>query len=296
MPFNKALLLTVDPAREAGYAHLRAQLIAERMGLSVRLLLPCAEPGAEARDRLQEQAEGFRKREIAVDTEVAWQGSVQGTIVEALKASGAGLLIKDADPATPLEGLVTPRDWKLMRFAPCPVLLVKQHRPWESRAILAAIDANPHDPDHQALNQKILRAAARIAQTSGGPLHVVSAYSTAMQGSDLSTETPAAKAQRYRSVCQELCAEQGVTPADIHVGEGPVEAWVSQTAQHLDAALVVMGTVARRGLQALLMGGNTAETLLARLEADTLTLKPQGADTLLELLFAEQKATDESEF
>ncbi len=40
-------------------------------------------------------------------------------------------MIKQHLPDTPLmKALLTPEDWKLLRYCPCPVLIVKTARPW----------------------------------------------------------------------------------------------------------------------------------------------------------------------
>lgn len=288
MPFTKRLLVVFKPDSESSSALNRGALIAERLGLELELLLAVREPSAEQHDRLRAAQQSLQLRGLRVSAHQQWCGSLHETVLQRLNSGRAGLLVKEADQSPRLEGLITPADWKLMRFAPCPVLLVKQPREWGTRPVLAAVDANPHDGDHQALNRLILLASQQITLVTGGPLHLVSAYSSTMQAADAQRESADAKAERYRQACQALCAGQGVTDATLHIGEGPVESWVAQTEQALDAAVVVMGTVARSGMQALLMGGNTAESILSRLRCDILTLKPEGSESLLPLLFQQE--------
>ncbi|MGI9383250.1 MAG: universal stress protein, partial [Methyloligellaceae bacterium] len=54
-------------------------------------------------------------------------------------------------------------------------------------------------------------------------------------------------------------------------------------AEKLHADLVVMGTVARAGIEGFLIG-NTAESVLARLDCSVLAVKPPGFATPVALL------------
>lgn len=62
---------------------------------------------------------------------------------------------------------------------------------------------------------------------------------------------------------------------------------IPQVAQQLDAAVTVIGTVARTGLSGALIG-NTAEIILDALECDVLVLKPDEIIAHLEELVAQR--------
>jgi nucleotide-binding universal stress UspA family protein len=61
----------------------------------------------------------------------------------------------------------------------------------------------------------------------------------------------------------------------IHVVKGPAQYVVSELARELEVDLVVMGTVARTGIDGFFMG-NTAESILGELDCSVLTIKPPG--------------------
>ena len=61
----------------------------------------------------------------------------------------------------------------------------------------------------------------------------------------------------------------------LHVVKGPAHFVVSELARELAVDLVVMGTVARTGIDGFFMG-NTAEGILAELDCSVLTIKPPG--------------------
>jgi nucleotide-binding universal stress UspA family protein len=69
----------------------------------------------------------------------------------------------------------------------------------------------------------------------------------------------------------------------LHIEEGPADVLIPFMAHKLQAAVTVIGTVARTGLSGALIG-NTAEVVLDALESDVLVLKPQEVeDHLVEL-------------
>ena len=61
----------------------------------------------------------------------------------------------------------------------------------------------------------------------------------------------------------------------LHVVKGHPERVVSELARELSVDLVVMGTVARTGIDGFFMG-NTAESILAQIDCSVLTVKPPG--------------------
>ena len=61
----------------------------------------------------------------------------------------------------------------------------------------------------------------------------------------------------------------------LHVVKGPAQYVVPELARELEVDLVVMGTVARTGIDGFFMG-NTAESILGELDCSVLTMKPPG--------------------
>ena len=61
---------------------------------------------------------------------------------------------------------------------------------------------------------------------------------------------------------------------NTHVAEGLPEDIIPNLCETLDAELLVLGSVGRRGISAALLG-NTAEHLIDKINCDTLVIKPQ---------------------
>ncbi len=88
---------------------------------------------------------------------------------------------------------------------------------------------------------------------------------------------------KYREQCRAFQAEFDIDDQHLHIEEGPADVLIPFMARKLQAAVTVIGTVARSGLSGVLIG-NTAEAVLDTLESDVLVLKPQEVeDHLVEL-------------
>ena len=71
---------------------------------------------------------------------------------------------------------------------------------------------------------------------------------------------------------QQLAAAHDIPPKSIRCKRGPVSKVINSEAARVRAQLVVIGTLARQGVAARLIG-NTAEDVLTHLHTDVLTLK-----------------------
>lgn len=117
----------------------------------------------------------------SVTTEQAWNDSLHGTIIDVQQAEGCGLVIKQHFADNPLKkALLTPADWKLLRYCPSPVLLVKTAKPWTGGVILAAIDVGNVDGEHRTLHATIVDHGFDIASLAKAQLHVISAHPSPM--------------------------------------------------------------------------------------------------------------------
>ena len=72
---------------------------------------------------------------------------------------------------------------------------------------------------------------------------------------------------------EKLAAAHGLPEALFHCKQGPVEKVITSYAASVRAQIVVMGTVARKGVKARLLG-NTAERVLRHMKTDVLAIKP----------------------
>lgn len=183
-------------------------------------------------------------------------------------------------------------DLHLMRKCPAPVWLVKTHALKSSGKVLAAVDLQlQNDEEGRALNHAIMSVASRIASNEGAPLHVLSCWSLYGENTlrdsgfvKISKEELASLLDEEEAACRDtqraLIDEFNDVPITTHLEKGSAAELIPAFASDNAVGTVVMGTVARTGIPGLLIG-NTAETILHKLDASVVTLKPAGFESII---------------
>jgi universal stress protein E len=302
-----------DPSRQSVLA--RAARLAKQNGAAIqliavvedlpwytRLVLPTAEElqAVLVRDRSEalERLAGYLRRDgVEVSTKVL-RGRPYIEMMREVLRGGHDLLMKEAEPNENV--LFGSTDMHLLRACPCPVWLVKPdqgNRPFAQ--VLAAVDPAP-PPDETdllhlkeeltrkdaALDVRILELAGSLADREGAELHVLHAWSAPGEGL-LRGEVMLAQEQveRYvedsraeaRKALDRLLAGFPAEPGRrfVHLLKGDPADVIAEFAKSGRVDLIVMGTVARTGIAGLLIG-NTAETILQRVDCSVLAVKPDG--------------------
>jgi len=236
---------------------------------------------------------------IDMETKIP-EGIVFLEIIREVLKNGQDLIVKSAEGTGTGEGaLWSSTDLHLLRKCPCPVWLLKPSAPTKYQSILAAIDFDHNDGDsaNESLNRQILPMAASLALSEFYELHIVHAW-TAYGESSLRSglaKIPEDKLNAYiehervkhqrllDSAVAEYMAAIGrgtgnYPDPQIHLIKGHARDAIPELANTLQTDLLVMGTVARTGIQGFLMG-NTAETILKRVDCSVLAVKPEGFAT-----------------
>lgn len=278
-----SLLVVIEPHLMESLALKRAKHIACHTKAHLHLLICDKKHDHSALLSVLESS--LKSEAYNVTSEQAWHESQHATIIKVQQAHNCGLVIKQHVPDNPLKKvLLTPEDWKLLRYCPSPVLLVKTAETWESAVVLAAVDVGNNDPEHMALHTSIVDHGFRIASMARGEFHVVSAHPAPMLATvdavyPLDTELE----QTYRAECKVFQQQCEIDDSRLHIEEGPADVIIPRVAKTLGAVVTVMGTVARTGLSGALIG-NTAEVVIDKLESDILVLKPDDIVEHLEQL------------
>lgn len=283
----RSILVVMDPQQAECLALKRAKLIAGVTQSHLHLLI-CDKKQEHAAHLENIQANLLREG-YSVSSQQAWHENLYQTIITVQQAEGCGLVIKQHFPDNPLKkAILTPEDWKLLRYCPGPVLMVKTDTPWTGGVILAAVDVGNSDAAHRTLHTGIVSHGYDIAALAKGTLHVISAHPSPMlSAADPTFQLKETIEARYREQCKAFQAEYDVSNDRLHVEEGPADVLIPFTADKLKAVVTVIGTVARTGLSGALIG-NTAEVVLDTLESDVLVLKPDEIIAHLEELVAQR--------
>ena len=259
---------------------------------------------SEAKQRLDRLAAPWCGR-VEIETRVL-VGTLFLEVIREVLRNGRDLVVKCAGSSGLLGRLLGSEDMHLLRKCPCPIWLGKPNSPARYRCILAAVDVDefcpPGElPTRRELNFRILELAASLALSEFAELHVVHVWSavgeTVMRGAFLTTPEEQIRAYvsaeklRHTKALDDLLDEGGVRLGGgargylkpvKHLLKGCARDEIPALAGRLSADLVVLGTVARTGIPGFLMG-NTAETLLHRLDCAVLALKPTGFVTPVSL-------------
>jgi universal stress protein E len=209
-----------------------------------------------------------------VSIEVVWTSDIAGWV--AAESADADLVIKSVHKTRTL--MHTPLDWELIRSCPKSLLLVGTGgRRRKAGDVIATVDLKDHDRIHQTLNMKVLEAANRFAGIRGGKLHCVAVVEYSEVLSDLDM-IDARKVRRQAiegsaAFLEALLRPYHIARSRIHRPAGKVGHMVAATARKTNAGLVVVGSAARRGVTARLLG-NSAEKILERSPVDLLVVHP----------------------
>ncbi|WP_338580446.1 universal stress protein [Pseudomonas sp. MAG733B] len=277
----RSILVVIEPEHAESLALKRAKLIAGVTQAHLHLLV--CDPKHDHSGMLGVLKAALLEDGYSVTTEQAWNESLHETIVDVQQAEGCGLVVKQHFPDSALKrALLTPADWKLLRHCPTPVLLVKTAGSWKDKVILAAVDVGNSDPEHRHLHNTIIDHGYDIATLAKAHLHVISAHPSPMLSSaDPTFQLSDTIAARYREQCKAFQAEFDIDDEHLHIEEGPADVLIPFMVHKLQAAVTVIGTVARSGFSGTLIG-NTAEVVLDAVESDVLVLKPQEIEDHLE--------------
>ena len=283
----RSILVVMEPERAEGLALKRAKLIAGVTQSHLHLLV--CDKKNDHTAYLSDLTGLLNSEGFSASGQQAWHESLHQTIISVQQAEGCGLVIKQHFPDNPLKkAILTPDDWKLLRYCPGPVLMVKTDKSWAGSAILAAVDVGNADSEHRTLHTSIVSHGFEIAALAKAELHVISAHPTPMlSAADPTFQLKETVEARYRDQCRAFQAEYEIAEDRLHIVEGPADVLIPQMAHQLNAGVTVIGTVARTGIAGALIG-NTAEVVLDSLESDVLVLKPDDIIAHLEELLAQR--------
>ena len=283
----RSILVVLEPGQQPSLPLNRAKLLAGVTQSHLHLLI-CTKKQDHSTE-LEQAAAALKQEGFSVTTQQAWHNSPHETILAVQKSEASGLVVKQHFPDNPLKkALLTPDDWKLLRYSACPVLMVKTDRPWTGGVILAAVDVGNKDGEHRTLHAGIVSNGYEVAELAKGSLHVITAHPSPMlSAADPTFQISESIRASYLEKCREFQRTNDIPDERLHVEEGPADVLIPHMAHKLDAVVTIIGTVARTGISGALIG-NTAEVVLDLLESDVLVVKPDDILDQLEAVVAQR--------
>ncbi len=192
-----------------------------------------------------------------IEVEIEWNEQWRDAIAPAAKKAAADLIVKAASERSAAgRRMLKTADWTLLRHSHCPVYLIKRERIEGDVKVLVALDIAREDELHTILNDRVLEYGHALTDgVDGNSLHAVNAY----QSSD-NFVAPA-----------DVATLAGINRVDVHTVDGAPEKVILEIAEQIEADIVVIGTAARDGIKAAVIG-NTAEKILDALHTNILTV------------------------
>jgi universal stress protein E len=207
-------------------------------------------------------------------------------VIRAVLAEGYDLVTKAARPPDSfVKRTLGSTDLHLLRKCPCPIWIDRPDAATPYRTVLAAVD--PVDSEYEDSARLIMDLATSLAKRENAGLAIVHAWR--LRGEELMRSGQAGissaelellideKRDQHGELLGSLLAHYGIKADDaaVHLVKGDPAQSIRKLSLELDADLVVMGTLGRRGIPGVFIG-NTAEDVLQTTQASVLAIKPLG--------------------
>ncbi len=215
---------------------------------------------------------------------IVWEKDSMAALRDPILALSPAMVIVHTNQESGLRRhLFTPRDWQLIRKAPCPVLCV-HGREWSSSPrVLAALDPGDSPNNDEPLAKDVLQAARAFSKTLGGQLqacHVLDEMddSLILLVGDAMADYNAGIDQirnDYRERFLQFGTAHGLDREQMAVLTGPVAPALATYCDDHGMDVLVVVTVQRNLPERILLGA-TAESVITRASTDVLVIKPEG--------------------
>jgi universal stress protein E len=218
---------------------------------------------------------------------VRWDNpAYEGIIRQVLRHEPILLIAQSTPKGRAARLLLTQTDYKLIESCPCPLLLIKNRRPYLDPSVIAAVDPGHVHAKPAVLDQVIVDSAGMISNALSGKLlifHARTPWNDAVRVTPelqslpeaVSDEIHAAYCDRIEDQVMELAQDHDVPRRCVHIVEGYAARLLPGVAHREAADIVAMGAVSRSPLKRVLIG-HTAERVLDALDCDVLIVKPPG--------------------
>jgi len=229
---------------------------------------------SERKASLEARVASIAGEKHGIRIQVVWAEDIHNWIIKRA-TKDCDVVVKSRHKSESLAHTST--DWHLLRECPVPVLLVSKKRWKRGSQVMATIDLGTSSRVKQKLNRDVVLTARHYAEMLAAELKVLCVIDVPAVLAELDIIDPRSWAEEQHKALEPTLIDfaelTGLPKSAFIFKRGPVGKTIVSEASRLNAQLVVMGTVGRKGVKAQLLG-NTAEAALGLLRTDTLTLKP----------------------
>ncbi len=299
---SDSILVVIDPTVHEQRALEQASILAKKLGKNLELLICTHDETLQHYQHildeeqvkssvtglleqllhsLEAMAEPHRQKGLQVSCDVVWDRPIDEGIVRKALQSRPFMIVKDTHYHAKLtRSIFRNTDWSLIRTCPFPLLLVKQHAPWDKPVIVSAV--NPINENDIKLDVDIVRFGelmqARMA-AEHSVLHVCEPLTVSYVG--VSTMGYAVTLhEQYEELLEmhkqsllKLTEAENISQEKIIFKEGSVVRLLPTIVEENNVDLVIMGSTSKSRIAQVFIGG-TAEAVLDEIGCDVLVLKP----------------------
>lgn len=228
---------------------------------------------AEQEALLERLAKSAEEQGLKVRTSLSTERPEAKMIVSKAEDCDAYFVVKGTHYHTPLErATLAHTDWQLIRELPQPLWFVKGKEWHDSPRIVAAVDpVHSHDKDAK-LDREIISSAQKMVEKCDGKLMLFHSYQRLEEiGSRVTWRIKPEKfvvnkldekiRAEHREALDSLAEEFGIDADAVHQLPGRTHELLPTFARANGADLIVMGAIARSGLQQRIVGSTAAKTL-----------------------------------
>ncbi len=218
---------------------------------------------------------------ISIEKHVIYSKNAGKEIVSLAKELGSDILIKTAEIHGMFDNVIsTPLDWQMLRHAPIPVCIAKEHSYDPKGVIAVAMDLSNPDEFSVQMNLRLLREAQYLSTFSGCRLVVINAVypvippiNVNLPGftpDSLYEESIAAAKQRIK----DFARKHRISDEDCYIVEGAIEDAIVDKCHEIRPTALFIGTSARTGLASAVIG-NICERIADSIDCDVYVLTPK---------------------
>ena len=198
-------------------------------------------------------------------------------IIKSARDYKADFVFKSVRQHAPLKRMFyTSTDWNLIRMCPTALLLVRDQGTARGKPVIASVNIDDEDTEHQELNRIVLAQANALAEVLGAKVHLIYAYGPAVvmgDGADpMAYQIAKDKHDAEFKKAKALASANNVLATNTKLREGTPATIVTEYGEEISADIIVLGTVARSGASGLFIG-NTAESMLEKTHRDMFVIK-----------------------